>query len=328
MCTLTPERWLEVSPYLDHVLSLPEPERAAWLNSFQVDKPELAERLRSLVEEHRAVAAEHFLENTPSPPSANSSLEGQRTGPYTLISLIGQGGMGNVWLAERCDGRFERRVAIKFLHFSVAAHGGGERFRREGRILGQLSHPHIAELIDAGVTPTGEPYLVLEHVDGQPIPEYCDKHALELDARIQLFLDVLSAIALAHVHLIVHRDLKPSNVLVRNDGEVKLLDFGIAKLLADDLTPAVATQLTLEAGSALTPMFAAPEQVTGGAVTTATDVYALGVLLYLLLSGKNPVGEQLAAADLIKAIVETEPQRASDAAASGDTRRQKTCCHS
>jgi serine/threonine protein kinase len=317
MSTLTPERWLEVGPYLDYLLSLPEAERSAWLDSFQTEKPDLADLLRSLVEEHHAVAAEHFLENRPAPPTG-TSLEGQKIGSYTLISLIGQGGMGSVWLAERSDGRFERRVAIKFLHFSVAAHGGVERFRREGRIVGQLAHPHIAELIDAGVTPTGEPYLVLEHVDGQPIHEYCDDTALDVDARIKLFLDVLSAIALAHAHLIVHRDLKPSNVLVRNDGQVKLLDFGIAKLLADDMTPAAATQLTLEGGSALTPMFAAPEQVTGGAVTTATDVYALGVLLYLLLSGKNPVGEQHAPADLVRAIVETEPQRVSDAAASGD----------
>jgi eukaryotic-like serine/threonine-protein kinase len=318
MSTLTPERWLEVSPYLDHVLSLPEDERDAWLNSFHSEKPELAELLRSLLDEHRAAARDHFLENAPSPLDPNSSLQGQKVGPYTLVSPIGQGGMGSVWLAERSDGRFERRVAIKFLHFSVAVQGGVERFKREGRILGQLSHPHIAELVDAGLTSKAEPYLVLEYVDGHPIHEYCDRNTLDVDARVRLFLNVLSAVGQAHANLIVHRDLKPSNVLVRSDGEVKLLDFGIAKLLADEATPGAATQLTLDGGSAMTPLFAAPEQVTGGPVTTATDVYALGSLLYLLLTGKHPAGSLHAPSDLVKAIVETEPPRASDVIGSGE----------
>ena len=153
MSTLTPERWLEVSPYLDHVLSLPEAERPAWLDSFRTEKPELVDVLRSLLEEQRAVAAEHFLENRPAPPTG-TSLEGQKIGPYTLISPIGQGGMGSVWLAEGSDGRFERRVAVKFLHLFLMGVEGVERFKREGRILAQLAHPHIAELIDAGVTPS------------------------------------------------------------------------------------------------------------------------------------------------------------------------------
>jgi len=312
MQTLNPERWAQISPLLDHLLSLPEPERTTWLSSVAAEQPELAEVLKGLLQEHRSAAHEHFLEALPSAPSSETSLHGKTIGVYTLISPIGQGGMGTVWLAERSDGRFERRVAVKFLRFSVAAHGGIERFQREGRILGQLCHPNIAELIDAGVTAAGEPYLVLEHVDGLPIHEYCDGKKLDVHSRIRLFLDVLSAVGQAHTNLIVHRDLKPSNVLVRKDGTVKLLDFGIAKLLADEVTPAAATQLTLDGGVALTPLFAAPEQITGAAITTATDIYALGALLYLLLTGQHPAGGQTSPAELVKAIVETEPRRASD----------------
>jgi eukaryotic-like serine/threonine-protein kinase len=317
----SPERWQEISPHLDHALSLAEDERAAWLESLRGEKPDLADILQMLLEQHRALAQEHFLECLPAQLANKSSLPGQTIGAYRLISPIGQGGMGSVWLAERSDGRFERRVAVKFLRCAVTPHGGAERFKREGRILGQFSHPHIAELIDAGLTPNGEPYLVLEHVEGQQIDQYCDRRMLDVVARIKLFLDVLSAVAQAHANLIVHRDLKPSNVLVRNDGQVKLLDFGIAKLLADEGNPAAATQLTLESGGALTPQFAAPEQVTGGTVTTATDVYTLGVLLYLLLTGQHPAGRGLhSPADLVKAIAETEPPRASAAIASVDAK--------
>jgi serine/threonine-protein kinase len=318
--TLTPECWQEISPYLDHVLSLPEAGRAAWLESFRGKSPKLADLLQKLLEEHRAVAQEHFLEVLPLRPKNELSLAGQTIGAYRLISPIGHGGMGSVWLAERSDGRFERRVAVKFLRFAVASPQEAERFKREGSILGKFAHPHIAELIDAGVAPNGEPYLVLEHVEGQQIDQYCDQRTLGINARIKLFLDVLSAVAQAHANLIVHRDIKPSNVLVRNDGKVKLLDFGIAKLLASEEHPS-ATQLTLDGGGALTPEFAAPEQVTSGAVTTATDVYALGMLLYLLLTGQHPIGSaRHSPADLVKAIVETEPPRPSDITASSDAK--------
>ena len=320
MSALSPELWQEVSPYLDEVLSLPEEERATWLESFRSRRPELGDTVGELLEEHRAAVREQFLEQQLF-PVADSSASGQTIGAYTLLSPIGQGGMGSVWLAERSDGRFERKVAIKFLHFSLAASGGSERFKREGRILGQLTHPNIAELIDAGVTPKGDPYLILEHVAGEQIDRYCDQRVLSVDARIKIFLDVLSAVAQAHANLIVHRDLKPSNVLVRNDGQVKLLDFGIAKFLAEEGNLAVATQLTLEGGGALTPQFAAPEQMTGGAVTTATDVYALGVLLYVLMTGQHPAGPgPHSPADLVKAIAETEPLRASDVIASVDAK--------
>jgi len=319
MTTLSPERWQEVSPYLDEVLAIPVEEQMAWLESLRAEKPALADLLRDLLDQHRALAEIHFLENSPAPDRILSSLAGQNIGPYKLISPIGEGGMGAVWLAERSDGRFERRVAVKFLRFSVSSPSGAERFKREGRILGQLSNPHIAELMDAGVTDSGEPYLVLEHVDGERIDDHCENLKLDLEARIRIFLDVLDAVAQAHANLIVHRDIKPSNVLVRSDGQVKLLDFGIAKLLTDEGTSAEATLLTREGGGALTPQYAAPEQVTGGAVTTATDVYSLGLLLYLLLTGRHPAGPgPHTPADLIKAIIEKEPPQASEAVASGD----------
>lgn len=313
MYSLKPEEWREISPYLDQALSLSETERQTWLQAVRVQRPDLSDSLQQLLEQHELLSQQKFLDQPPERPNLESSLAGRAIGPYTLLSLIGQGGMGDVWLAERNDGRFERRVALKFLRFSVASAGGKERFKREGRILGQLSHANIAELIDAGVTPNEEPYLVLEYVEGEHIDEYCDRHRLGVDARIRLFLEVLSAVASAHSNLIVHRDLKPSNVLVRKDGRVKLLDFGIAKLLSGDGSLAADGLLTQEGAGALTLQFAAPEQVTGGAITTATDVYSLGVLLYLLLAGTHPAGPgPHSSAELIKAIVETEPARASD----------------
>jgi serine/threonine protein kinase len=317
--TLSPQRWQEVSPYLDQVLSLPEGARPRWLESFSGQRPDLAGLLQELLEEHGALAQEKFLERPPVENPVGASLPGQKIGAYRLISRIGQGGMGSVWLAERSDGRFERKVAIKFLRFSLANDGGADRFKREGRILGQLAHPHIAELIDAGVTASGDPYLVIENVDGECIDDYCDHHKLEVEARIKLFLDVLEAVAHAHANLVVHRDLKPSNVLVTNDGKVKLLDFGIAKLLGDETN--AATAMTDEGSGALTPLFAAPEQVTAGTITTATDVYAAGLLLYILLTGQHPAGpEPQSPAELVKAIVETEAPRASEATASAENR--------
>ncbi|MGA9885073.1 MAG: protein kinase [Candidatus Acidiferrales bacterium] len=313
MAKLSAHQWQEISPLLDQALSLSDDEREAWLQSLSASKPESIDLLRMLLEEHRALIGEHFLEFSPGPPGAVEFLQGQSVGPYTLISAVGSGGMGRVWLAERSDGRFERRVAVKFLQFSVATRAGAERFKREGRILGSLAHPNIAELIDAGVMPDGQPYMVLEYVEGEPIDQYCDAHALDLDARIRLFLDVLGALSHAHANLIVHRDLKPPNVLVSAEGQVKLLDFGIAKLLAHEADSS-ATLLTIDGGAALTPYFAAPEQVTGGAITTATDIYAVGVLLYLLLTGQHPLGPpSRSTADLVKGIVEIEPPRPSDA---------------
>lgn len=316
MHSLTPDRWRHISPYLDHALSLSDAERASWIESLRDQDGGTAALLEELLNEHRELNKEGFLERSALPRDMGSSLAGQTVGAYKLISPIGQGGMGTVWLAERNDGRFQRRVAIKFLNFAVAE-TGAERFKREGQIVGRLVHPHIAQMIDAGVTPAGQPYLVLEYCEGEQVDRYCDSEKLDIEARVRLFLDVLGAVAQAHANLIVHRDIKPSNVIVSANGDVKLLDFGIAKLLADDGVPGD-TLLTVENSAGFTPQFAAPEQIMGGAITTATDVYALGVLLYLILSGQHPVGPATSsAAELVKAIAETEPPRASDVAFSG-----------
>jgi serine/threonine protein kinase len=314
MRTLSPERWQIISPYLDQALAMTDDAQAVWLSSLGEQNPEIAAELAALLDEHRVLAQEGFLEKGSPGWSSVPGLAGQTVGPYTLISQIGQGGMGSVWLARRSDGRFERRVAVKFVNLALAGKGGEERFKREGSILGRLAHEHIAELMDAGVSGAGQAYLVLEYVQGDPIDEYCDQHKLDLDARIRLFLDVLAAVAHAHANLIVHRDIKPSNVLVTTGGEVKLLDFGIAKLLEGEGQMGVATLLTHESGSALTPQYAAPEQLTGQPVTTATDVYGLGVLLYVLLSGQHPAGAgRQSPAELVKAVLDIEPPRASDA---------------
>jgi serine/threonine protein kinase len=321
MRTLSPERWQIVSPYLDQALAMTDDAQAVWLSSLGQQNPELAAELAALLDEHRMLAQEGFLEKGSPAWSSAPGLAGQTLGPYTLISQIGQGGMGSVWLAQRSDGRFERRVAVKFVNLALAGKGGEERFKREGSILGRLAHEHIAELVDAGVSQSGQAYLVLEYVEGDPIDQYCDQHKLDLDARIRLFLDVLAAVAHAHANLIVHRDIKPSNVLVTTGGEVKLLDFGIAKLMEGEGQTGAATLLTHEAGSALTPQYAAPEQLTGRPVTTATDVYALGVLLYVLLSGRHPLGSgPHSPAELVKAVLDIEPPHPSDAITANDSK--------
>jgi tetratricopeptide (TPR) repeat protein len=229
--------------------------------------------------------------------------------------------MGSVWLAERCDGRFEGRAAVKLLNVALVGRAVEGRFRREGDVLARVTHPHIAHLIDAGVTPAGQPYLVIEYVEGQHIDRYCAERTLDLEARLRLVLDVLAAVAHAHANLIVHRDIKPPNVLVSANGDVKLLDFGIAKLIEDDgswtdSTSEGGSLLTQQAGTAFTPQFAAPEQLTHGQVTTATDVFALGVLLYVLLAGQHPAGAAVRShAKLVRAIVDEEPRRMSDVVA-------------
>ena len=313
MSTLSPDQWQALSPYLDQALAMTDDERAAWLSQLGEQDPALAAQLGALLDEHRVLAQEGFLEHGRFALPRSAGLAGQKLGPYTLISQIGQGGMGTVWLARRSDGRFERQAAVKFVSIALAGGATEERFKREGSILGRLTHPHIADLLDAGISSDGQPYLILEYVDGTTIDEYCDQHKLGVEARVRLFLDVLAAVAHAHANLIVHRDIKPSNVLVTTGGEVKLLDFGIAKLLEGEGQTGAATLLTHEGGSALTPQYAAPEQLTGRPVTTATDVYALGVLLYLLLSGRHPAGAPHSPAELVKAVLDSEPPRVSDA---------------
>jgi serine/threonine protein kinase len=239
-------------------------------------------------------------------------LAGLELGPYRLVSPIGQGGMGSVWLAERVDGRFEGRVAVKLLNVSLVGRSGEARFTQEGRILARLQHPRIARLIDAGTTGIGQPYLVLDYVEGLPIDRYCDGQQLDVRARLRLFLDVLAAVAHAHANLVVHRDLKPSNVLVTAAGQVTLLDFGIARLVQGGHDALGDAHLTREGDALMTPAYAAPEQVQRGAITTATDIHALGVLLHVLLSGMHPSEPHLdQPAELLRAIADIDPPRMS-----------------
>ena len=332
---LTPDRWRALSPYLDHALDIPTEEWSSWLSAIEAQDPALAADLQTMLAEHHVVHRSRFLERAVLDPRAMpmQSLAGQVVGAYRLIAPIGQGGSGSVWLAERCDGRFQGRAAVKLLNIALLGRAGEERFTREGTILARLRHPRIAHLIDAGVSPAGQPYLVLEHVDGQSIDQYCDARTLTVEARVRLFLDVLDAVAHAHANLIVHRDIKPANVLVSTEGQVKLLDFGIAKLIERDGTWRAAgidapTALTREGGAALTPEYAAPEQLSGGAVTTATDVYALGVLLYVLLTGQHPAGNALRSpATLIHAIVDAQPPRVSDAVVSQSESQESIAAH-
>ena len=282
MDTVRPDRWQVLSPYLDEALALPDEQRAAWLGALHAQAPSVADDIGHLLEVHEAAVDERFLERelTVTPATA-PAVPGQAIGPYALRSQIGQGGMGTVWLAERSDGRFERRAAIKFLTIALGERGK-ERFRREGTILARLTHPNIAQLLDAGVTPAGQPYLVLEYVDGHPIDEHCDREALDVRARLRLFLDVLAAVGHAHANLIVHRDLKPSNILVDRSGAPKLLDFGIARIV--DVT----AEPTSTRERLLTPAYASPEQARGLPPATTSDIYSLGAVLYRLLTGRPP----------------------------------------
>jgi eukaryotic-like serine/threonine-protein kinase len=306
---ISSERWRVVIPYLDAALELDESGRAAWLDALRRQDGSLADDVAVLLEKHDLLDAQGYLDAGIQGHSRPTSLAGQVLGAYTLREQLGQGGMGTVWLADRTDGRYQGTAAVKLLNPSLVGREGEGRFRREGSILARLRHPNIAQLIDAGVSDTGQPYLVLEHVDGLRIDRYCDARGLGVDARVRLFLDVLSAVAHAHASLVVHRDLKPSNVMVGEDGRVKLLDFGIAKLLERDAAP-----LTSDGAHLMTPQYAAPEQLTGGDISTATDVYSLGGLLYVLLTGCHPTGRKTGSpAELVRAIVDAEPPRSSDA---------------
>jgi len=312
MPTQTGDHWQSLSHHLDLVLDMAAEERGAWIKSLAERDPELAAELSATLAASARQGFTQFLEGAPplAPEEiAAATLVGLQIGPYVIDAEIGHGGMGSVWKAHRTDGLFDGVVAVKFVHAAWIGGAGEQRFRVEGNLLGRLDHPNIARLIDAGVLTGTQPFLILEYVEGEPIDAYCRREQLDLGSRIKLFLDVLAAVAHAHTHLIVHRDIKPGNVFVSRCGTVKLLDFGIAKLLQSDTSMAAPTQ---SVGAPLTPRYAAPEQVLGKQVTTATDVYSLGLLLYVLLTGVHPVdGDNLSSAEVMRAVITGEPARAS-----------------
>jgi eukaryotic-like serine/threonine-protein kinase len=308
--------WETVSALLDELLDLDDAQRAARLSRLRRENPALGEQVAELLGHHEAARLEQFLDGAVADSLGIADLAGRTFGGYTLERPLGHGGMGSVWLARRSDGRYEGYAAVKLLNLGSLGSKGAERLRHEASALAKLSHPNITHIIDAGVA-AGQPYLILEYVEGEPIDRWCDMQRLGIAARLRLFLQVLAAVSHAHGRLILHRDLKPSNILVTKDGTAKLLDFGIAKLLEGKGQPASQGELT-KLGGAMTPEYAAPEQLLHAEVTTATDVYALGVLLYVLLVGKHPTASATGTpVDQMQALVETEPERPSDAATGG-----------
>src|SRR5215470_93951 len=241
-------------------------------------------------------------------------MEGRQLSGYRLVREIGSGGMGSVYLAERADGTFHRSVAIKLIRPGMNSAEILNRFGREREILASLDHPNIARLIDGGTTEEGLPYFVMEFVDGQPIQRWCDERKLNITQRIELFRSVCAAVQYAHQRLVVHRDLKPGNILVTKDGTIKLLDFGIAKVL--DMAPRGDLQPTITMMRVMTPEYASPEQIKGEAITTLADVYSLGVVLYELLTGHRPYNLlSLAMHEIARVVSEEEPARPSDVVA-------------
>jgi serine/threonine protein kinase/tetratricopeptide (TPR) repeat protein len=310
----------EALDWLDRLLSADEAARAASLDALAHSNPPLHARLRrmltsALSPEHSQVLAAPVLDGFARLTDATRGVtSGDVLAGYRLIREIGRGGMSVVWLAERADGVVKRHVAFKMPMFILQGPADVDRFARERDALAALSHPNVARLYDAGVMESGQPFIVLEFVDGAPLTAFCDARRLDLRARVRLFLQVLAAVDHAHKHLIVHRDLKPSNILVDAESRVRLLDFGIAKLLGDAEQAAAMTQ---QAGGAMTPLYAAPEQIRGAAISTLTDVFALGAVLHELLTGVLPyklARDRATVVDIHEALTHGELPRASQAA--------------
>ncbi len=280
---------------LEHAIELPPAEQQSYLDDACGGDPFLRRELESLVAH---ADAGDFLERAVARATADwldltetVDLVGAQLGSWKIAERIGTGGMGAVYLAERADDEFTKQVAIKVVRQRVASEGVLRRFRAERQILANLGeHPNIARLIDAGTTDDGLPYLVMEYVEGEPIDEYCDNRRFTINQRLELFRHVCAAVQLAHDNQVVHRDLKPSNVLITHDGTPKLLDFGIAKLLAPELLGR-SIEVTAEFQRLMTSAFASPEQIRGETVTPASDVYSLGVILYALVCGHSPYDE-------------------------------------
>ncbi len=328
---LTPEDYAELSTLFDELSELPPAARAHRLDSLRAQGHALVPRLARMLAAAQGPRTDELMPPTPKPRAMAARQAGERIGPWRLVAPLGSGGMAEVWRAVRDDGQLKREVALK-LPFPVPGPVGetrAQRFARERDILAALRHPHIAALLDAGVETDGQAWLALELVEGTRITEACDARRLTLSARVALFRQVLLAVQHAHAQLVIHRDLKPANVLVTQAGEVRLLDFGIAKLLAGDDAQAEDTALTQQAGHPLTPRYASPEQLRGEALSTASDVYALGVLLHELLTGRLPYAAALrgaaalerAMADADVALPSRTPASAEAAAARSTTPR-------
>ncbi len=312
-----PDRWRQVQEIFAAAAEVPPEERDAFIGDQVGDDEELRREVESLLAADDE--SEEFLEQPALPgrisqilaAGPSDKVEG-RIGPYRLLRKLGEGGMSRVYLAVRDDG-FQRLVALKVIRRGLKSEDLLHRFRTERQILAGLDHPNIAKLLDGGSTEDGLPYFVMEHIDGIPVDDYCDAHRLTVFQRLQLFLDICAAVQYAHQNLVVHRDIKTSNILVTADGTAKLLDFGIAKLLKPEQFP-VPVELTATMMRPMTPFYASPEQVQGRAITTASDVYSLGVLLYKLLTGHLPY--QVAtrtAKEVERAVVEQVPERPSTA---------------
>jgi serine/threonine protein kinase/Tfp pilus assembly protein PilF len=310
-----------MSQLLEEALPLDEAGRRTWLETATQEHPDLAAALRAALLPEEAQAAELRIlatlpklgsANEANPPAASGLQPGARVGPYELIRLLGAGGMAEVWLARRADGAFKREVALKLPLLARAQAGLEARFARERDILASLEHPHIARFYDAGVDPQGLPYLSLEYVRGELLTGWCDAHRLGITERLALFLQVLEAVQYAHDKQVIHRDLKPSNILVTESGQVRLLDFGVARLLEAEETDQLA--LTSAYGRALTPDYASPELLRGDAVDVRSDIYSLGMLLYELLTGARAYQLKAAAGVglLGRAAAAVEPGRPSE----------------
>lgn len=302
----------EALDWLDRLLAEDDAQRGASLRGLADTDPALHARLQrmlasALSPEHSRALAQPVLAGLAR--LDESAIQGLKGGDvlagYRLIREIARGGMSVVWLAERADGLVRRHVAFKMPMFTLRDEIDRARFERERDALAGLGHPNVARLYDAGVLPSGQPFIVLEYVDGATLLRHCDGRALDVPARLRLFLQVLAAVEHAHRHLVVHRDLKPANVLVDTDGQVKLLDFGIAKMLAEDLPQTAHTAQTAQAGGPMTPLYAAPEQLRGEPVSTLTDVYSLGVMLHELLTGSLPYSGRKASAVSLVDVLES-----------------------
>lgn len=306
---MNPERWQQVRAVLDRALAASPEERSVVLGSGCSGDSELRAEVESLLRSNDD-AGSVFLKKpafelqTPGP--AENTRAGDRVGVYRVIEQIGHGGMGEVYRAERADGQYQKQVAIKFVRAGFDTAAIFERFRNERQVLASLDHPNIARLLDGGTTEKGNPYVVMELIEGSPIDQYCQLHKLNLSERLRLFQQVASAVQYAHQRLVIHRDIKPGNILVTEEGTPKLLDFGIAKIL----DPAAVSQETVM--NPMTPEYASPEQIRGEPITTASDVYSLGVVLYQLLTGRTPYPRSTQAQhEIARAICEFEPPRPS-----------------